>query len=57
MREQDGGAVGVCGVHISMDTSGIHLQAQKSNQNINGKQSGVPDKWKRIYRMMQNSGG
>ena len=34
MREHDGGAVGRCGVHLSVDTSGINLQTQTSNQNI-----------------------
>ena len=34
MREHDGGAVGRGGVHLSVDTSGINLQTQTSNENI-----------------------
>ena len=32
-REQDGGGVGGRGVHLSIDTSGIHLQTQKCMHN------------------------
>ena len=33
-RGQDGGGVGGHGVHLSTNTSGIHLQTQKCMQNI-----------------------
>ena len=37
---------------LSSDTSGIHLQTQKCMQNTSWEQTGVPDQWKRIYRIM-----
>ena len=52
--EQDGGGVGGHGVHLSTDTSGMHLQTQKCMQKISWEWTEVPDQWKIIYRTMQN---
>ena len=39
----------MCRTSLSVDTSGIHLQMQIS-QNTSWEQTGVPDHWKGIYR-------
>ena len=36
------------------DTSGIQPQTQKCMQNTSWERTGVPDQWKRIYRITQN---
>ena len=40
---------------LSMDTSGVHLQTQKTLQNTSWEWAGVPAHQKRIYRPRQNS--
>ena len=54
MEEQDGGGVDGCGIHLSTDTSRIHLQTQKCIQNTSSEWTGVPDQRKIIYRTMLN---
>ena len=49
--------IGGRGAHLSMDTSGIHLQIQKCVQNTSWEPTGVPDQRIRIYRTTQNSVG
>ena len=57
MTEQDGRGVGGCGVPLSTDAPGIHLQMQKILQNTSWDQARVPGHWKGIYRSTHNSVG